>query len=401
MKHPLICSSCEYYRYIEYTRIKLHDPENKKGFQIKTPYFVCKECGERESVLPRHKIMKFRDEILPSIYGGEFFDMPLKYIFSELDTEKRFKQFEHLEFQYDPQDYYIIPGLSRPEDDGYLTPVFFDKDLLLYYNGHPNYSVKFTSFSSCNIYIKGKSMFEWGFGINRYGNLFKWLGDLGADFENESMQSHLKRFQASNIPSDHEIVSKFYLSQNPFSPRDAFQDSDNELELFSLMNKFNNEIAKKFGFEITKVDIEKLFDYYKSPIMEEREQVFSSILSLNKYFVENLQEQSLREILLRVGLTSQDLQKDGKKIGSLRLFTLLIKYALKNDNTDEIITPLFVLNDLRQLHGHLSDNSFEKRYNSCKAKLGLASVATDLEVFKEIVSKMILLYKTLIDEKSS
>ena len=76
-------------------------------------------------------------------------------------------------------------------------------------------------------------MFERGFGINRYGKLFKWLGDLDRDFKEENMKPHLKRFQASNVPSDHEIVSKFYLSQNPFSPSDAFQSSDNETRLFS------------------------------------------------------------------------------------------------------------------------------------------------------------------------
>lgn len=98
-------------------------------------------------------------------------------------------------------------------------------------------------------------MFSWGFGINRNGKLFKWLGDLNEDFENESMMPHLKRFQASNIPSDHEVFSKFYLSQNPFSPSDAFQDSDNESRLFYLKNQFSSEIKAKFGLEITKVEI--------------------------------------------------------------------------------------------------------------------------------------------------
>ncbi len=399
MKHPLKCPNCNDYRYIEYEGVRFEDPEAKKSIGIKIPFFMCKTCGKRESILPHERFLTFRDEILPSIKDGEFFDMPLKYIFSKLDAEKRFKHFDHLEFQYDSRDNYIIPGLYRELDDGYLTPVFFDKALLLYYNGHPDYTVRFTSFSSCNIYYKGESMFEWGFGINRNGKLFKWLGDLDRDFKEESMKPHLKRFQASNVSSDHEIVSKFYLSQNPFSPSDAFQSSDNETRLFSLKNDFTNETKEKFGVELTKVDIEQLSEYYKPPILEERDQIFSSFLSLNKYFIENLQEQSLREILIKCGLKEEDLQKDGKKLGSLKLFTLFISHGLKKENADEMVAPLFVLNDLRQLHGHLSDTSFDKRYNSCKERLEIPLASTDLEVFKSLVTKLILLYQNLIGKK--
>jgi hypothetical protein len=399
MKHPLKCSNCEEYRFIEYEGVRFEDLEQKKGFGVKIPFFVCKNCGQRESILPRDSFLKFRDEMLPSIKDGEFFDMPLKYIFTKLDSEKRYKQFDHLEFKYDPRDHYVIPGLYRDWDDGYLTPVFFDKDLLLYYNGHPDYSVKFTSFSSCNIYYKGEGMFEWGFGINRYGKLFKWLGDLDRDFESDEMKPHLKRFQASNIDSDHEIFSKFYLSQNPFSPSDAFQDSDNESRLFALKNDFNKEIRKKYGVEITKLEIEQLAEYYKPPIMEEREQVFSSFLSLNKYFIENLQIDALREILLENGLEKNDLKKDGNKLGGLKIFTLFIQHILKKENADELISPLFVLNDLRQLHGHLSDSSFEERYEYCKERLELPNTATDLDVFKKLVTKLILFYQNLIEKK--
>ena len=367
MKHPLKCSNCEEYRFIEYEGVRFEDPEQKKGFGVKIPFFVCKNCGQRESILPRDRFLKFRDEMLPSIKDGEFFDMPLKYIFSKLDSEKRYKQFDHLEFKYDPRDHYIIPGLYRDWDDGYLTLVFFDKDLLLYYNGHPDYSVKFTSFSSCNIYHKGERMFEWGFGINRYGKLFKWLGDLDRDFDNDEMKPHLRRFQASNIDSDHEIFSKFYLSQNPFSPSDAFQDSDNESRLFALKNDFNIEIRKKYGVEITKLEIEQLAEYYKPPIMEEREQVFSSFLSLNKYFIENLQTDSLRDILLNNGLDEKDLKKDGKKLGSLKVFTLFIQHIVKKENADEL--------------------------------LELPNTATDLDVFKKLVTKLILFYQNLIEKK--
>jgi hypothetical protein len=286
MRHPLKCPKCGEFRYIEYEGVRFEDDKVKRGFGVKIPFFFCRSCGGRESILPEEQFLKFKADILPAINEGEFIDMSLKYIFSKLDPDRKFRHFDHLEFQYDPRDHYIIPGLYREWDDGYLTPVFFNRDLLLYYNGHPDYSVKLTSFSSGNIYFKGEAMFEHGFGINRNGKIFKWLGDLDKDFKDESMKSHLKRFQASNVPSDHDIASKFYLSESPFSPSDVFQSSDNETKLFSLKNDFNLEMQNKFGVEFTKVDIEQLAEYYKSPVMEDRDQIFSSYLSLNKYFVQ-------------------------------------------------------------------------------------------------------------------
>jgi hypothetical protein len=112
-----------------------------------------------------------------------------------------------------------------------------------------------------------------------------------------------------------------------------------------------------------------------------------------------LQEQSLREILVKSGLKEEELQKEGKKLGSLKLFNLFIKYGLKKENAENMISPLFVLNDLRQLHGHLIDTSFEKRYNSCKERLEIPLTSTDLDVFKTLVTRIILLYQSLIDKK--
>jgi hypothetical protein len=396
MKHPLECNNCGNYRYIVYQGVRIE--EGKKGFGVNMPYFECKSCGQFESILPQEKFVEFKSEIMPSINDGEFFEMPLKYIFSKLDSERKFKQYSHLDFEYDSRDYYLIPGLYREWDDGYLTPVFFNKDLLIYYNNHNDYTVKLTSFSSGNIYHKGKAMFEWGFGINRNGKIFKWLGDLDRDFKPKSMKSHLKRFQASNIASDHDVVSKFYFSQNPFPVKDAFQVSDNETRLFALYNELNKQVKEKYSLVLTKIDITSLSIYYKSPIMAEREQVFSSFLSLNKYFVENLQEDSLRKVLLKNGVSKEELEKNGNKLRGLKLLSLFVAKVLNKSKSYELMTPFFVLNDLRQLHGHLSDKSFNKEYKSCKERLALDSKASYLDVSKTLVTKLILSIQNLIDK---
>ena len=398
MKHPLKCPKCNEYRLIEYSGVRFEDDEKKKGFDIEIPFFKCSTCNKFELVLPQEPFDTFKDKILPEIREGEIFDMPLKYVCSKIDSEKKFEHFSHLGLDYDSRDYYLIPGLYREEEDGYLTPVFFDRDILLYYNNHHEYSVKLTSFSSGNIFHKGKPMFSWGFGINRSGKIFKWLGDLSEDFEDDLRKRDLQRFQASNIPSDHDVASRFYLRQTPFSVEDAFIGSDNETKLFQLTNKFSTWINEEHGFEITKISIIELAEYYKPPILEEKDQIFSAYLSLNKYLVENLQEKAIRNALLKYGLQDSDLKSNGRKLGSLKLFTLFIERVLKHEDANSLVSPLYVLNDLRQLHGHLSNDSFEKRYNSCKERLDLADSVSDLEVFASLVTSMVILYQSLLPQ---
>ena len=53
--------------------------------------------------------------------------------------------FTTVPFLYDPDDYKYIPGLKRPHDEGFLTPVFFNKQALLKYDTAPGYKLRFAS----------------------------------------------------------------------------------------------------------------------------------------------------------------------------------------------------------------------------------------------------------------
>lgn len=355
-RHPLKCPECSDFTFlvIKYVRFE----QDNKGVDYNVPFFECKKCNYSKPLKPLREWKKMAEDDRKKLGDGEFVRMLFPY------EGKRFQQYDHLDFTYDSTDYYLIPGLSG--NDGSLTPVFFDRDLLLFYNSHPDYSVKLYSFSSGNIYYKGEALFNWGFGINRSGKIFKWIGDLNDDFEDEKMKSHLKRFQASNIESDHDIVSKFYFSQIPFSEGDMFQKSDNEYRLFKVKNNFDENVNKKYGFKLFKLDIKNLTGYYKHPILEEKDQIFSAYLSLNKYIIENIEQGLLRNFLVQNGLSEKGL----KELGSLKLMESFITNILKIPDANSIISPLYVLNDLRQLHSHMSDTSFDKRYESCKQRLG-------------------------------
>ena len=389
MKHPLECPHCGDFKYLEFIGTRIE--EKNKGFGVKLPFLICKSCGHRKCIVPEKQCKKFKEDLMPSIKDGEFLDVPLKFIFSKLDVESRFVHFDHLEFKYDTTDYFLIPGIHRPEEDGYLTPVFFDKDILLYYNNHPDYSVKLYSFSSGNIYYKGEPLFNWGFGINRNGKIFRWLGDLAEDFEEDDMKPHLKRFQASNVPSDHDIVSQFYFSQNPFSIKDAFQKSDNEYKLFNLKSDFEHRIKSEYNFNISKLDIEAVIAYYKHPVLDDRNQIFEAYLKLDKFINENIEQKELKRILLINGLTKENI----KGLKSLKLFTLFISHILKREEAEKLVTPLFVLNDLRQLHSHLANKSFDRKYLSCKTRLNVTSETSDLDFFKTVIIELIKLFEVI------
>lgn len=205
------------------------------------------------------------------------------------------------------------------------------------------------------------------------------------------MKLHLKRFQASNIESDHDVYSKFYLSQIPYSVEDAFQGSDNEYQIFKLKNAFDKVFKDEFSLEFSKLDIGSLSEYYKQPMIEERHQIFNAYGNLDKYLVENIRKNELKQVILRSGVSENEL----KDLGSLKLFEKFMEHVLKIQNFKIVISPLYVLNDLRQLQSHLAIDSFDKKYNSCKERLKLDSSASDFAVYYELNKKIIEMFETL------
>ncbi|MGF7219118.1 hypothetical protein GGR92_005300 [Spirosoma lacussanchae] len=392
-QNPLRCPQCGTYRFIRHRLIRFG--KEPRAYTMRMPVYECDACDIKyESIVPfdGQRLIHFRDYILDGITeDGPTVEIPFKYLFAEVDVSAKFGRFNDLGFDYDPLDYYFIPGLYRDFDTGYLTPAFFDREVLLHYNNHPDYSVKLTSFSSGNIYQKGERMFSWGFGINRSGLLFMWLGDLDKDFDEENERDR-KRFLASNVASDHDIVSKFYFSQIPFTVQDAFQESDNESKVFSLKNQFDERIKKDFGFDIAKIDIERLAEYYRPPILEDREQILNAYLSLTKYLIESLQVEDLKRLLIERGVSPKDL----KGLGSLKVFERFISAVLQLSDERSIMTPLYVLYDLRVLQGHLAIDSFDGNYESCKKRLNAESTTTDLEFFRIVIKSLISMYETLL-----
>jgi hypothetical protein len=392
-EHPMECKACPDFYHIKFEKRKYI--QQGKSIVMNVPVYECHSCGRVEPLISNREFFQLIAGLSDKMLAGKTYRLSTAKVFPLLSSWKKFKHFKHLELKYDARDHYLIPGLNM-NGDGYLTPVFFKKDVLLYYNNHPDYTVRMDSFTTGNIYDKSGPLLSHGFGINRSGKLFRWLGDLNSDFKKESMKPHLKRFQAENIKSDHDVISKYYFSQIPFDVNDFFQESDNEPKLLEVRNKFDQNILDQYKFKFSKIDISNLPERYKQPIVNEQQQIFETYLALTKLLIETVQEDQLRNAIISSGFDLKGLEKKGgKKLGTLKLFELFITDVLKEAKGPVLITPLFVLYDLRLLHGHLATDSFSSRYDSCKSRLGANSKVTDLEFYELVISSLIQMFEKL------
>lgn len=212
------------------------------------------------------------------------------------------------------------------------------------------------------------------------------IGDIDQAFGGQELARELAIFKAHNVESDHDLASKFFFSQMPANPEEAFYPSDNEREIFRLVDVVNQCFKARFGIPLFKVDIDRLGELYRQPVLEDRPQIFQSFMSLNINLVENLAAEALRTAMLDSGV-SKDMYKseDGNSLRSNKLLQLLLAKVLNDPDPAETMKRFFVLNDLRQLHGHLTDDSFDKDYNKYKVRLGLPTEAADLDVHGRVV----------------
>lgn len=110
-------------------------------------------------------------------------------------------------FKYSPIEHFFIPGLIRDfPSDGYLTPVYFDRNVLIKFNHAEGYGLDCqTSTAGC---IKIKNAHSIPYGINRNGSVIMWLGDIVGLPYREIMYLY-----SENIDPEYDIHSDFYRNQ--------------------------------------------------------------------------------------------------------------------------------------------------------------------------------------------
>jgi hypothetical protein len=362
--------------------------KDERTVVLEVPEMRCLSCGfvGRRRSFARDVLETVAEQFFLYMEPGQVVKPPLR------GQGHRFKRFEHLQLSYDARDYFYYPRLGGEDQDGFLCPVFFDKDALVFFNNHPKYRLVMRSSSSGSIMAGDEPLLSHGFGVNRNGRIFMWLGDIDRALSGPATRRELDILKAFNVDSDHDLASTYFFSQLPGNDDEAFFESNNEAKVFQLIDEINAAFANRFGAPLFKVDIQRLAEAYRLPVLEDRQQIFQAFMSLNINLVENMDHARLRSLLLGHGLKKEELlTKDGNELRSNKLLQMLLERVLCMSPQDaySTMTPLFVVNDLRQLHGHLTEDSFEEKYTKYKKALGLTPESRDLEVHARLVELLI------------
>lgn len=289
--------------------------------------------------------------------------------------------FTNVPFLYDADDYRYIPGLERPFDTGFLTPVFFNRAVLLKYDTAPGYRVTFASTTYGEIVPdEGYSI---SFGLNRNGKVVMWLGDIARLPEPE--QFYLR---SENIESDHSIGSEFYDGQIEC----IFTEPAGEKRLFALRSQFIEAVFKHFGQKIAHLDDETfaLAISFNAPLVDTPKERRHVADTLNKIYVESLDNTALGTIIKSTG-------GDPKNLGSLKRLQMSLETLPNATNVPVLLSPFFVLYDFRVAASHLtSGNRADEIMATVTQRLNIQPDAGLLEIYSRLSESLAASYESLI-----
>ena len=167
-----------------------------------------------------------------------------------------------------------------------------------------------------------------------------WLGDIAKLPESE--QYYLR---SENRDSDHSIGSEFYDGEIEC----IFTEPNRENRLFAERSDFVEACFLRFGAKIAHLDSEvmDLSIGFNSPVVDTEKERRHIADSLNKIYVESLHRDALGKILAALG-------GDAKDLGSLKRLQKIIEYFAPAEVAASLISPFFVLYDLRVAYSHLT-----------------------------------------------
>ncbi|MFM9902916.1 MAG: hypothetical protein ACKVOT_18020 [Polaromonas sp.] len=281
--------------------------------------------------------------------------------------------FTKVSFQYDSDDYSYIPGLAREFDEGFLTPVFFNKEVLLKYDVHPSYRVRFASRTYGTILQEDD--FSIAFGINKYGRVVMWLGDIAQLPENE--QFYLR---SENVLSDHSIGSEFYDGQIECK----FTDRTPEDELFEQRSSFLESCFRCFGKKIAHLEKEvlELAIAIRRPVVDTPVERTNIADALNKIYLESLDNKTLEKLLAAVG-------QEAANLGSLKRLQKLLETRTDSVDIRALMSPFYVLYDLRVAYSHLgSKEGQQAKLAFVKDRLALTADADLFAVYDKLIHEL-------------
>lgn len=368
--HMHDCSICNSLR--EQATVHLDVYMEDKHLEIEEILILqCVNCGEW--VLPMHS-----KQMIDGCYKNTVEHSQRYGLFSPRGYKKQFEYCVEEAFDYDHRDYYNIPGLSYDEEhpvEGFLTPVYFSKNGLYYFLYDSDY--KLHLFSETFGRLRYKDDWDVPFGINRKGNVVFWLGDL-----NYMDKKSLQILKPHNIESDHQLIaSEFYAGEMCCT----FSEPNKEMRICSQKFKLFKQIKDKYNLELHHLEdeINHQLKVFQKPLKIEESTFEPTVNLLHKVLIEGVNIPELRKLY---ELFNSDRAKGYKDWRSIKLFQGILKGSLTDDELRDVISPLYLLNDLRQYYDHLLPNH---KKNDIKANVVRTLQVESFDCIEDIYNIML------------
>lgn len=396
----LNCNKCEHKLHLEYKDKVIKLKNDQKGGFRNIPTLVCEKC--QEGFLPNpvrlvlYKLFFENENIMSSNDAMDqctifLEDMPKEVLetvawvdFDRIKQEFFNEKFiaQKVKFIYDKDDYYFIPGLIRTENIGFLTPIFFNIEVLIKYIYHPQYGMDIGADTFGYIYKDNEHYIK--FGINENNRVIMWLGDI----VNLSVEEQFY-LRSENILSDHSVGSEFYEAEIECT----WAEASAEKKLLKSRFDFNEKVRKNFGFAIGMLDTEtlRIASNIQKLVINTNDSFKDLMIPLNELMVEAINN---KEIKKHLNDTNQELKDKLKDKKGIKLLQLWLEINTENIDINSEIAPLFVLYDLRLVSAHLySDEKKEEMIAFCCQRLGLVAEERNfITIANKLVEKLEIMY---------
>jgi len=380
--HMHKCSKCGSLRELSNEKVDVVIDNRKIHFN-NLLILTCTKCGSGCLPLYTKQIINrcYKIMVDEGIYESEQYYKGYR---------KKFDYCKEQDFIYDHRDYYNIPGLCFDDEhsvEGYLTPVYFTKKVLLYFMQDPDYTVKLGA--ETYGYFSFKDEWVIPFGINRNGKVVFWLGDL--DYLDDQTLNIMK---PHNIDSDHQlIVSEFYAGQMCC----IWSEPNKEIQICEQKNKLFNALLSQYNISLFHLEdeIEQQKASFVKPVVFTERTIEPSINMLHKVLIEGVNISELRKLYLKIVEHPNEKYLEWKSIKFYE--ALLAQIVVKEDDVREIIAPLYLLNDFRQYYDHLlpSAKKNEIKENIIKS-LRIASFNDIEKLYVTLLNRLGSLFEYLI-----
>ena len=319
------------------------------------------------------RLVKNSVYLLPNVFIGTY------YASKQLALAKKYENFIiNIDSEGNPVEHTCNPTLLSLRE--YLTPVFFQREVLKKYYDNPHKYTVGDNYLSCG------SLWGMRYGQNPSGLVHAWLGDLG-EYLPHTEQLHWKQY---NVPPEGGLgpaTIKRELMAIPSEPDETTHKFKYDFKEFS-------EIwTKKFGWHLFLPLENEDKHFMKSlhvPVSENPLEFDQQILALAKILPDSI---NVSEIKKTIKVDDEEIKNSfGIKGNIAWLEALLVFFFKENDETAHKITkPIRIIQKLRSAS---AAHRKGRKYDKISRKLGLDRCSR-IEYFKNLLEDVIKTLKKL------